>query len=522
MKEKSKELHLTYPLVLDSEENEALLRTLDLSKRVVNYYFKKSYGPETFNYLASSRRPGYKVLEPMVKPRRNYLPSRVQRGMLEIVGRTYRTLNHRKELFEELCKLESEPSRWDLELLKRHGKRYRKAQEILNLGEQVLNYHEKHQELPGTYFALQGWPELKCGMLNYAPDDGQAIRYKVEGTKLHLQLKVADKDKPRERKDWRWIEHTMPLPKIVQGKVLASPTLRAANIRGEMKPVLDVVVRMPIPEKIESDRFLTVDWGVRKITICLFNRDGEQISQPIFLQWGRLQDKLYRIRQQIDVLKSKRGQHPKRSTQARWYNREIAKHWRKFRALQKELSHLVSNVIVEVATLYGCSHIYIEWLKGLKSRHFGRRLNWQINKTVRGQIEEKLEYKCLLNGLTLIRLNPAYTSQFCPKCGCKGHHVKAPDRLNEICKGGAWFVCPSCTFNGDRDYVACHNLARKVVGDNALKHNSTFFAYTTKMSSDWLFRQKTSACRRLSQVLGGWKHSFFLRPFAVGNGIPDT
>lgn len=521
-KQKTKELHLSYPLVLESEENQALLRTLSLSKRAINYYFKKSYSEQTFNQLSTSRSQAYKVLEPMVKPRRNHLPSRVQRGLLEIVGRTYRTLNHRKQLFEELQSLDADPSSWDLDLLKQHGKRYRKTQEIQNLAEQTLNYQQKNQTSPKTYFDVQGYPALKHGVLSYAPDDGQAIQYNVVGKELHLRMKVTDKDAPTDKKEWRWIEYTLPLPKIVQGKPLVSPTLRAANIRGEMKPILDVVVKVPMPDKIESDTFLTVDWGVRKITICVFNRQGKQLCQPIFLQWSKLQDKLYRIRQQIDALKSKRGQHPKGSTQSHWYNREIAKHWRKFRALQKQLSHLVSNVIIEVATLYGCSDVYIEWLKGLKSRRFGRRLNWQINNTVRGQIEEKLEYKCLLKGLTLTRLNPAYTSQYCPKCGCKGHHAKAPDRLHEISKGGAWFVCSSCHFNADRDYVACHNLARKVLGGNALKGNSIFFAYMTKESSDWPFRQKTSACRRLFQVLGGWKDSFFLKPFAVGNGIPDT
>ncbi|MFQ6042016.1 MAG: zinc ribbon domain-containing protein [Candidatus Poribacteria bacterium] len=57
-------------------------------------------------------------------------------------------------------------------------------------------------------------------------------------------------------------------------------------------------------------------------------------------------------------------------------------------------------------------------------------LNWKINSTVRRQIYEKVEYKASLAGIELSNpINPAFTSQFCLKCGKRGHHVKASDRL---------------------------------------------------------------------------------------------
>jgi len=260
--------------------------------------------------------------------------------------------------------------------------------------------------------------------------------------------------------------------------------------------------------------FLTVDWGLNKlVTVCVFSPSGEQISRPFFLKCDKIQKKLLRIRKEIDNLKSKRDNLPRHSTKSIWYNREIAKRWRKFRQIQKQVSHLASNVIVEIAKLYNCSKIYVENLCSLKSKKLSRRLNWQINSQVRCQVFEKVEYKARLAGICLERpINPAYTSRYCPKCGCKGYHVKSSDRLEERIKSGGWFYCKNCGYNADRDYVACQNIARKALWGNKLKNMRKAFVYRAKAISDKLFRQSIDAYSRLRHNLNGWKKVVFLKP----------
>ncbi|MFQ6052495.1 MAG: zinc ribbon domain-containing protein, partial [Candidatus Hydrothermarchaeota archaeon] len=454
----------------------------------------------------------YKCLEKRVENKRYYIPSRINRGLLEIAGRMLRSLKDRRELYSLLKETGKEPQDWDYELLKKDSL-YRKSQYIENLKEQALNYLKENDSLPEDYLDLVDFPKLKNGMITYSPDDGQAIKLETNGKEIKVCLKVLkeDIDRSESRSDWEWIKLTCALPDIVAEKdqQLLQPSLRLSNISGRLTPVLDLKISVEENEKKESKNFLTVDWGLNKlVTVCVFSESGEQISRPFFLKSNAIQNKLFLLRKEIDNLKSKRDKLPYGATKANWYNREIAKKWNKFSSIQKQLSHMAANVIVEIARIYNCSRIYVEWLKSLKSRKFGRRLNWKINSQVRQKIYEKVEYKANLAGISLERpINPGWTSQFCPKCGKRGLNVKASDRLDERTKSGGWFYCKNCGYNADRDYVACQNLARLALYGNKLKNMSKAFAYKTKAISGFaqvsfanspkLFRQSIDALSRL-------------------------
>jgi putative transposase len=57
----------------------------------------------------------------------------------------------------------------------------------------------------------------------------------------------------------------------------------------------------------------------------------------------------------------------------------------------------------------------------------------KLNRWIKGYIDERLEFKCSLNGITYEYVNAAYTSQECHKCGCLGER-----------KTQATFICPNC------------------------------------------------------------------------------
>jgi transposase len=304
----------------------------------------------------------------------------------------------------------------------------------------------------------------------------------------------------------------VPLPEFLQPCAALKPDLRLANIHGELLPVLDYKVQIQGAKKKSSPYFLTVDWGIRKLlTVCVFDKDGNQVCPPIFLNFEPIQQKLLRIRKEIDELKAQRDSLPKHSSLWKKYNKEIARRWRKFRAIQKELAHLAANVIVLIAQIYNCSAIYTEWLKSLKSTKYSRRLNWLINTTVRQAIYDLVAYKAALVGIELKRpVQPYGTSQYCPRCGKKGIHTKSAHDKQEFNAGG-WFFCPSCGFNADRDYVACCNLARKVLYGN-LRDLDKGISYTAIPISDSLFRQSKLPRERLHRHLNGWKEVISLTP----------
>ena len=67
-------------------------------------------------------------------------------------------------------------------------------------------------------------------------------------------------------------------------------------------------------------------------------------------------------------------------------------------------------------------------------------------------LEQKLKYKALKNRQLVISVNPAYTSQTCPKCGhiAKGNRNKK----NHI------FCCENCDYKSNDDRIGAMNLHR--------------------------------------------------------------
>jgi putative transposase len=507
-KKKGSEQTLSYPLPIRCAQKAKIIETLNLTQSATNKYLWQGYEEEILNELQEKRKKAYKILEPLIGKSLpgEKLPSRINRGTLEIAGRILRTVNNRKILFDALMKLDRDPETWNYKRLIDEQQLFIKSQYIQNIKEQTLNFVDKNLCLPDDFFELQeNAPRLYKPIFSYAPDDGQAIKINPVGDKLEIEMKIfADK--------WQWIKISLPLPQHLQGKTFCAPDLRMACIHGKWLPVLDYKILEPIEKKQKGKYFLTVDWGTRKLlTVCIFDYNGNQISTPIFLKFDPLRNKLLRIRKLIDRLKSIRDRLSIHNPRWTKYNRIIAQLWRKYRAINKNLSHLAANFITLIAKIYECD-IYVEWLKGLKSTDKGPDLNWIINTTIRQAIYDKVQYKATLLGLTFHKpIPPAYTSSFCPRCGEKGHHVVAPNNPKKK-KSGSWFVCPQCKFNADRDYVACCNLARKVLYGNSLVNLSKAVIYKKSAIPDLPIRQGNSLHgERLRRCLNGWKKSVFIR-----------
>lgn len=67
-------------------------------------------------------------------------------------------------------------------------------------------------------------------------------------------------------------------------------------------------------------------------------------------------------------------------------------------------------------------------------------------------LEQKLTYKALKNHQLVEKVNPAYTSQTCPKCG---HTEKSNrDKHNHL------FYCKNCGYKSNDDRIGAMNLYR--------------------------------------------------------------
>ncbi len=77
----------------------------------------------------------------------------------------------------------------------------------------------------------------------------------------------------------------------------------------------------------------------------------------------------------------------------------------------------------------------------------------RINRIPYGLLRTTLEHKAPQMGVDVIEVNPAYTSQTCPKCG---HRAKA-NRKRRL------FLCRQCGFTANADRVASVNIGLRAI-----------------------------------------------------------
>ena len=457
--------------------------------------------------LSSGRRglKVYKILEPIVDFN-TYLPSRVKRCMLETMGRILKSQLDRSALYNNLCGLTSNPDEWTYDFLKKHDLAS-KYNYVNNIRRQIQKFIDKHNRLPASYHELV--PKLRVGeFITMAPDDGQFI--KIEGTsefkkKRYLtgKIKVLKETSSVSRKSWKWEEFQISMPDFIADKQedVKPPDIR---ISAEGQVVIDYKTEIANQKQENNNRILSIDYGLRKLlVITCFEMTDEglpvQFSRPFFVDIKGVQNKIERIHQEIDRLKSKLSKTTDKK-KIKILKREIKLRWKKLKKLSKELEHLASNIIIAIAKIHSCSTLVIEDLRGLNGKKFARRLNRRIYRTIRAGIFEKLTYKADLIGKTVKTVFPAWTSQFCPKCGECGDH-----------KNYGEFTCSHCGYSGNRDYIATQNIARKFF-KISLK-SSTGFGYISESAS-----AAVTAGEFLSKIdrwVNGWKKCLNVAPFIV-------
>jgi IS605 OrfB family transposase len=101
--------------------------------------------------------------------------------------------------------------------------------------------------------------------------------------------------------------------------------------------------------------------------------------------------------------------------------------------------------------------IVMENLKGIRKQRRGKRINYWINSWSFAKLQSFIQYKAERRGVLTEKVNPAYTSQICHRCGHLGVRTRGE------------FSCQSCgLFHFNSDLNASRNLAHpKLVGRQA-------------------------------------------------------
>jgi putative transposase len=485
---------LSYDLRLPDEAQADALRLLDASRQVINAALAALW-PRVDEFMGEQAGPAWKqVVAMMESPQRH--GDRQWRCEAETVGRLMRSQAERKRVFQLVQpmltdgfirpKTEKRPAGKNRHIIKEAITASQQTLEddaafvtLQNVVEQCCNHFLKTGTFPATYEQMQPVPLLKVGMLTYAGDDGpkmgQSYRLSLDleaGTAM-LLFRFPDEE---GRWQWRKTPTLLVLPQMVQDRLKQGSHL-APTLREQVHPdggriaVLDFIVQVPkapLPDWETIDKVLGFDWGVHGfITAVVLDAQGQQISRPWFLQTGGMDGHQARTRRQIDQLKAKRGTFAADDQERLFYDQEIARCWWIYEARNRELAHLAANVLLLLATTFGCRLISGESLKTLKSTGRGRGVrgrwrNWRNNTTIRSEIWRILRYKSHLAGIRFRSERPGGTSHTCPRCGKPADTYRSArlEHRSEPIKWGRWLVCLHCSYSADRDYAAAVNIAR--------------------------------------------------------------
>jgi putative transposase len=141
-------------------------------------------------------------------------------------------------------------------------------------------------------------------------------------------------------------------------------------------------------------------------------------------------------------------------------------------------NHIIAKSIVAKAQCTNAT-IALENLKGIRNRtkvkvsanaptepqratRLSRNMRRELSNWAFYQLKTFIQYKAKLVGVPIILVNPAHTSQTCPKCG----YVSRYNR-----KDRDHFCCKQCGYADHADYVAAVNIARKALLTTAVAVN---------------------------------------------------
>ena len=124
----------------------------------------------------------------------------------------------------------------------------------------------------------------------------------------------------------------------------------------------------------------------------------------------------------------------------------------------QDVNHCVSKALVTqypeytLFVLEDLTDIHKKYMVKLKSKRARQNRNMLVSWAFY-DLEQKLKYKAIQHGQMVINVNPAYTSQMCPKCG----HTEQANRN----KRDHVFCCKNCGYQSNDDRIGAMNLYRK-------------------------------------------------------------
>ena len=240
---------------------------------------------------------------------------------------------------------------------------------------------------------------------------------------------------------YRTVKGRVKVPFATQGmeKYLDAPDCKygTATIvaHRDGKAFLHVPVTLEV-EKVDSPSTVVgIDRGIRKLAVAY---DGKKTTMYSGNAVKNRRAHFSRLRKELQQRQTPSARRRLKAIG----NRENS--W------MRDVNHCVSKALVESNP--GGTLFVLEDLKGIRGATERVRVkdryvsvSWAYY-----DLEQKLTYKAALAGQKVVKVDPKYTSQRCPVCGCVDKHSR--DKSNHVYK------CSHCGYQSNDDRIAAMNL----------------------------------------------------------------
>ena len=216
------------------------------------------------------------------------------------------------------------------------------------------------------------------------------------------------------------------------------------------KIVAQIVYEAVEPEQSDEGNVMGVDLGI-KCPAVSYSSDGN----VKFYGNGR---KNKYMRRHFKTLRKKLQKAKHIKAVKRIKNKE--------QRIMKDIDHKVSRAIVNTAVAHKVKTIKMEKLANIRSTtRRSRKNNHSLHTWSFYRLANFIEYKAKLAGIKVEYVDPAYTSQRCPVCGC----IEDENRISQ-----EEFCCVKCGHKDNADHNAAVNIRNRVleaVQKDLLKQN---------------------------------------------------
>lgn len=211
-----------------------------------------------------------------------------------------------------------------------------------------------------------------------------------------------------------------------QGKLNAA----TLGVTRSGKPYINLIYRIPQPTQTTAGETLGVDRGLYKIAVT--SKGGEYTSNQV-----RAVRRKYQHNRA--TLQHKGTRSAKRRLKA-MSGRE--------KRFMSDVNHCVSKQLVHTP---GIGRIVLEDLTGIRKNRRNKTTRKWLGQWAFHQLGLNIVYKAHQQGIEVVLVDPAYTSQRCSACGYTAKHNRR--------KGS--FVCRECGFTANADVNAAINIRNK-------------------------------------------------------------